>query len=86
MSGEIKAKAGKITPNEILTVEEAVTLLNKGTLEEKKYTVKSGDILGKIATDHGMTTAKLLEINPGYTVETVIKLGDEFNVTVLNRL
>lgn len=80
-SGEMKAETGKTSPEEVRTVEEALVLLNKGTLEEKKYVIEPGDVLGGIAVAHQMTTAKLLELNPGYTVDSILKLGDELNVT-----
>ena len=80
-SSEIEAEEGKIAPQEIKTVEEAIILLNKGTLEEKKYTIAPGDVLGGIAAQHNMTTAKLLELNPGYTADSVLSLGKELNVT-----
>ncbi len=83
MSGDIQAIAGKTAPTEVRNVEEAVTLLNKGTLEQKKYSVKSGDVLGTIAAKHHMATAQLLELNPSYTVDTVLQLEDELNVTVV---
>lgn len=83
MSGEIEAVSGQTAPNEVRDVEEAVTLLNKGTLEQKKYSVKSGDVLGTIAAQHDMSTAQLLELNPSYTVDTVLQLEDELNVTVV---
>lgn len=83
MSADIEAKDGKTEPQDILSVEEALILLNKGTLEEKKYTVKAGDVIGKIANAHDMKTADLFEINPGLTDKTVIRPGDELNVTML---
>lgn len=81
-SDEIKAESGSVSPTEVRTVEEALTLLNKGTLEEKKYAINSGDVLGGIAAAHQMTTAQLLELNPGYTADTLLQLGDKLNVTV----
>ena len=82
MSEDVEPVKGQVPPSDIMTVDEAIVFLNKGTLEEKKYVVQSGDHIGKVATDHNMTIEKLLEINPGITTETVIQIGDEFNVTV----
>ncbi|MFJ7935420.1 peptidoglycan DD-metalloendopeptidase family protein [Sporosarcina sp. NPDC096371] len=82
MSNEIQAEVSKTSPTEVKNVEDAVVLMNKGTLEDKKYIVKSGDVLGTIAAAHQMTTAKLLELNPGFTVDTVLQLEDQLNVTV----
>jgi murein DD-endopeptidase MepM/ murein hydrolase activator NlpD len=86
MSEELKAIEAVVPPEEVLTVDEAVKFLNKGTLEEKKYTVQKGDILGKIANKHNMTTAKLLEVNPGLSDKSVIKPGEKLNVTILEPL
>lgn len=83
MSADIEATEEQVEPSDVLTVDEAVKYLNKGTLEEKKYVVQSGDVLGKIANEHGMPTAKLLELNPNITDDTIIKPGDEVNVTIL---
>ena len=82
-SSEIQAAEGQTAPEEVRSVQEAMTLLNKGTLEEKKYAVQAGDVLGKIASAHNMPTAKLMEINPGITEDTVLQIGQELNVTAL---
>ena len=83
ISGEIQAVPGKTAPEKVRNAKEAMTLLNKGTLEEKKYVVSSGDVLGSIAATHNMATAKLLELNPGFTENTILRLGDELNVTAI---
>lgn len=73
----------KIDPKKILTVDEAVKLLKKGTLEEKKYLVKEGDVLGGIANSHNLKLAQLLSLNKGLKEDTVLKPGQKLNVTVL---
>jgi murein DD-endopeptidase MepM/ murein hydrolase activator NlpD len=82
-SGEIQAVPGKVSPEEVRSTEEAIALLNKGTLEEKKYVVSSGDVLGSIAAAHNMATSKLLELNPGFKEDKILRLGDELNVTAI---
>lgn len=81
-SEEVKAVEEAVKPEEVLTVAEAVELINKGTLGEEKYEVQAGDVLGSIAKKHQMTTAKIIELNEGMTAETVLQIGDELNVTV----
>lgn len=80
-SAEMASATGKVKPEEILTVSEAIDVLNKGTLNEKKYEVQSGDVLGKIASKHDMTTKELMELNEGITEDTVLQIGDELAVT-----
>lgn len=80
-SAEMEPVDGKVKPEEIMTVPEAIEVLNKGSINNKKYEVQAGDVLGKIARQHNMTTQELVEINPGVTEETVLQIGDELNVT-----
>jgi len=82
LSKEIEIVESTAVPSEILTNEEALNILNTGVKEEKTYTVKEGDVLGSIAADHGLTTKGLLTLNPGFTEDTVLQIGQEINVTV----
>lgn len=82
-SADIQAAEGQTAPEEVRSVQEAMTLLNKGTLEDKKYNIQAGDVLGKIASAHNMSSAELMEINPGITEDTVLQIGQELNVTAL---
>jgi Peptidase family M23./LysM domain./G5 domain. len=71
----------EVDPGNVLSVDQAVELLQKGTLEEKKYTVKEGDVLGSIAQAHGLTLKQLLALNPQVNEETILHIGDQLNVT-----
>jgi murein DD-endopeptidase MepM/ murein hydrolase activator NlpD len=79
---ELSFEKKEINPSEILSPQQAVDFLLKGTRAEKKYEVKEGDVLGSIAEKHDLTTAKLLQLNPSFTEEQVLQIGDEVNVTV----
>ncbi|MDN4608916.1 peptidoglycan DD-metalloendopeptidase family protein [Sporosarcina highlanderae] len=85
-SADLQPVEGQVAPENVKSVQEVVTLLNKGTLEEKKYEVQAGDVLGKIASAHNMTTAKLMEQNSGVTEDSLLQIGQELNVTVLEPL
>jgi len=69
-------------PRKIMSAEEAVTFLQKGTLEEKKYVIQKGDVLETIAHDHHMKLADILAMNPGLTEDKLIKIGQKINMTV----
>jgi murein DD-endopeptidase MepM/ murein hydrolase activator NlpD len=73
----------KVSPEKLLTVDEAVTYLSKGALEEQKYLVQEGDVLGSIASKHDLSLADLLTLNSGLQEDSVIKVGQEINVTTL---
>lgn len=83
VSKNVSFESENVTPDKIMSAEEAVTFLQKGTLEEKKYVAQSGDVLGTIANNHGLTLADFLALNPDLTEESVVKIGQEVNVTAL---
>ncbi|WP_456277213.1 peptidoglycan DD-metalloendopeptidase family protein [Bacillus sp. AK128] len=73
----------KVTPKKILSVDEALTFLSKGVLEEQTYQVQEGDVLGSIASDHNLSLEELLSLNKGLEEDSLIKIGQEMNVTAL---
>lgn len=86
LSKNVSLANKKTAPQNILSVTDAVDYLLKGTLEEKKYAVKEGDVLGQIANDHDMSLKQLLELNPGLEEDSLLKIGQELNVTILEPL
>ncbi len=83
VSKNVSFDSEKVTPDKIMSAEEAVTFLQKGTLEEKKYVAQPGDVLGTIANNHGLTLAEFLTLNPELTEDSVVNIGQEVNVTAL---
>lgn len=72
----------KVTPTDILSPEQAVKFLMTGYLQQETYKIESGDVLGSVAKKHNLTTSELLALNPDITVDTVLQIGQELNVTV----
>lgn len=85
-SKEVEVEKSSVDPNEILNTQQALTLLNNGTTEMEKYTVKEGDSLEKIASAHQLTTTELLSLNLAVKANTVLKIGQELNVTIAKPL
>jgi len=83
LSKDVSIEEKNITPEKIMTADDAVTFLQKGTLEEKKYTVAAGDALETIANKHGLKVGDLIALNPGLTAGSFLKVGQELNVTEL---
>lgn len=83
LNQEVSHSEEKVDPKLVLSMEEAIQLLKKGTLKEQKYQVKEGDVLGSIANSHNLKLAELLSLNKGLTDEAVLKPGQKLNVTVL---
>lgn len=79
---ELSGETAKVHPSKILTPKEAVKFLKTGSLEKDLYTVKEGDVLGKIAHTHNLKVAELLDLNPGLKEDSVLQIGQKVNVTV----
>ncbi len=80
---DVTLETKKVLPERILTSEQGLNLLEKGTPVEEKYKIQENDVLGEIASKHDLSLDNLLELNPGLKKDSVIKPGDLLNVTVL---
>lgn len=83
LSKDASIEAENIAPEKILSAKDAVAFLQKGTLEEKKYAVQKGDAIESIAHQNGLKVPELLTLNPGLTADSLIKVGQEINITAL---
>ncbi|SHF97238.1 peptidoglycan DD-metalloendopeptidase family protein [Ornithinibacillus halophilus] len=83
LSKEVSLSEEKVKPDEILSVEDGLKLLEKGTLTEEKHRVKEGEVLGKIATNYDLTLDELLELNPSLSEDSLLQIDQEINVTAL---
>ncbi|WP_062351049.1 M23 family metallopeptidase [Bacillus kwashiorkori] len=81
LSKNVTISLEEISPELVKPTKDVIKLLQKGTLEEKKYKVKEGDVLGAIAQKHGLKLKQLLELNPNIDENTLLQIGDELNVT-----
>ena len=83
LSKETTIEEKDIAPEKIMSADDAVAFLQKGTLEEKKYTVAMGDALETIAHSHGLKVGELIALNPGMTSDSVLKIGQQISVTAI---
>ncbi|QDP42268.1 M23 family metallopeptidase [Radiobacillus deserti] len=81
LSEEVTITKEKAEEKDLLSVEQGLKLLQKGTLKEKVHKVQKGEVLGEIAAKYNLDTEKLLELNPEITEETLLQIGQEINVT-----
>ena len=82
---DIQTKEVGMSPQKIIAEETMLQLLQKGTLEEKTYTVQAGDTISEIAVMYGLTTQQIYQQNPKIKGE-LIRIGDELNITALTPL
>ncbi|WML29554.1 M23 family metallopeptidase [Neobacillus sp. OS1-32] len=85
-SKNVSVSEQNVEPEKILALRDAVTYLQKGTVQDRKYTVQNGDTLESIARQHGLKLKDLLELNPQLSEKTLLKIGQEMNVTTLTPL
>lgn len=81
LSEKVSFKNEKVKPEEVLTTKQLVQLLKKGTLTDKIHTVKSGDVLGKVASNYNLSTQELLKLNPKMSDDALLHVGQKVNVT-----
>lgn len=67
---------------QINSLDEAIELVTKEKEENKIYEVVEGDTLSGIASMFDLTLDELLAMNPDFSVEKYIQIGDRINVTV----
>ncbi|MGB9904454.1 MAG: peptidoglycan DD-metalloendopeptidase family protein, partial [Desulfotomaculales bacterium] len=65
---------------QILTLDEALQAVQKGTREVQKYTVREGDTLWAIAAAAKMDLDRLLALNPGLSPDH-LQVGQTLNLT-----
>lgn len=76
----------KIPPEEVLTIDQATKLLEKGTLADKEYKVQTGDTVGEIAALFNLSLNELLELNPDLEEKSKIKPGDAIHIQMYEPL
>ncbi|MBM7572543.1 M23 family metallopeptidase [Aquibacillus albus] len=81
LSEKVSLSTEKVSSKNIISKEEALTLLEKGTLEDKIHTVRQGEVLGKIASMYNLDLDTILQLNPSITEDSLLQIGQEINVT-----
>lgn len=81
-SEDIEIVETYVPDTQIMSLEEAVELVTKEKEENKIYEVVEGDTLFGIALMYDLTLDELLAMNPDFSVEKYIQIGDRINVTV----
>ncbi|MGE6257622.1 peptidoglycan DD-metalloendopeptidase family protein [Heyndrickxia sporothermodurans] len=83
---KVSIQETEIDPSKIISEDQAVNYLLKGTKNEKIYKVKKGDVLGSIAKEHHLTTKDLIKLNPELEKNKVLQIGQKLTVTVNQQL
>lgn len=81
LSKKVSIEEQTVELEKMMSLKDALIYLQKGTLQEKEYQVQEGDVLETIAHQHDLKLGEILELNPGLTEETLLKIGQKINIT-----
>ena len=77
---DVRIAKGYVPTESIMNLGHIAEILNSTKAGEVTYTVVKGDTWGQIANDHGMSSAELQAINPGYDIDH-IHVGDSLTIS-----
>lgn len=66
---DVEIKSGYVPTDKIMNLGYLAETLYSTKTAEVTYEVKSGDTWSEIANSHGLTSAELLALNPGYNID-----------------
>ena len=71
-----------VPSSDIMKLDDAINIITKEKETNETYEVQTGDTLYGIAIQYELTLDELLTMNPDYTEEDYIRIGDLINVMV----
>jgi len=74
----VTSSAVNVKEEEILTTQEAITIIVTGSKEPKTYVVQGGDTVWDVAALNNLSSYELMEMNPGVADE--ISIGQTLNL------
>ncbi|KGP92664.1 hypothetical protein N780_14925 [Pontibacillus chungwhensis BH030062] len=81
LSEKVSLSNEKISPKDILSVNDMVKLLKQGVLTDQIHTVKEGEVLGEIASLYNLSSKDIKGLNPDLKDNELLQIGQELNVT-----
>jgi murein DD-endopeptidase MepM/ murein hydrolase activator NlpD len=66
----------KVTPNELVTTDEAINRLKEGTVQKKEHEVKKGETADSISEQYHLTMDQFYTLNPTLILTSIIREGD----------
>jgi murein DD-endopeptidase MepM/ murein hydrolase activator NlpD len=74
---EVKKEVKEASPEEVVTLEQALEKLKQGNVQKQEYVVQPNDSWWLIARKNNLLTSEVLAANPGVTLDTKIKPGEK---------
>ncbi|WP_194841395.1 peptidoglycan DD-metalloendopeptidase family protein [Salinibacillus xinjiangensis] len=80
LTKDIELTVEKVKPNELLTVEQGLQMLEKDTVAEQVHKIEDGDYLQLVAKEYDLSMADILELNPDLEEDSILQVGQEIKV------
>ncbi|PLT29527.1 peptidoglycan DD-metalloendopeptidase family protein [Peribacillus deserti] len=80
LSEEVSITKSAVQPSRILSSKEALNVLNNGSEKEKIYQVKHDEKINTFASEYGIDTTKLVQLNPALKEKTKLEKGETVKV------
>lgn len=77
---DVRIAKGYVPTESLMNLGHIAEILSSTKAGEVTYTIVKGDTWGQIANDHGMSSAELAAINPGYDIDH-IHIGDSLTIS-----
>ncbi|KGX93698.1 peptidase M23 [Pontibacillus halophilus JSM 076056 = DSM 19796] len=80
LSKDVSYTSQKVAPDEVVTKDEAISILEQGSETDETYEIQEGDVLGKVASKFDLSMDELMSLNDGMNEDSVIQIGQTVNV------
>ncbi|MDV2581567.1 M23 family metallopeptidase [Alkalibacillus haloalkaliphilus] len=75
-----------VDSSKLLNVDQLAKMIERGTMTQQIHEIQDNEALSTVASDYDLSVDELIEINPDVEEDSVIRVGDELNVTGLSSL
>lgn len=80
LSEDIHIEEEQVQPNELLTVEQGLKLLEKDTSKEKVHIIQKGEALRSVANEYDLSMDEIFDLNPDLDSDQILQVGQEVQV------
>ncbi|WP_307067313.1 M23 family metallopeptidase [Alkalibacillus filiformis] len=75
-----------IDSSKLLNVDQLAKMIERGTMTQQIHEIQDNEALSTVASDYDLSVDELIELNPDVEEDSIIRVGDELNVTGLSSL
>ncbi|QHS23806.1 peptidoglycan DD-metalloendopeptidase family protein [Virgibacillus sp. MSP4-1] len=80
LTEEIHIEEDTANPDELLTIEQGLKLLEQDKSSEKVHVIEKGEFLRSVANDYDLSINEILDLNPELEEDEILQIGQEIKV------